>query len=248
MPNTKIISNKRISWRVGSVSEISDWDAPPLDNLEALDNLSGAIRIAGTTFGLQASDQTDDRTFADEAGSQVLGYANFGGNVSHKVPKSGDTTSVEGKAHEHFATDRNELAILQRFGMPEAAALAAGQEINLFHVITDAQINERSQTGYQMTTAPKPQDDNLVNYIIPAASPASVTITGPATGAVGGAAFLKAAYQGHTITLGAEWSSSDETKAIVYPHGLVRYLGAGTVTITAAYPGGTADTLDIVIS
>lgn len=248
MPNTKIISNKRISWRVGDESEITDWVAPPLEDLEALDNLSAAIRLSGTTFGLQASDQVSDPTFADEAGAQELGYSNFGGNVSHKVPTAGDTTSVYGKAHEYLAEPRNALAVLQRFGMSESAALEAGQEINLFRVITDAEIHERSQTGYQMTTALKAQDDLLVNYIIPDSPAAAVAISGATTGAVGGATFLKAAYQGHTITLGATWTSSDETKAIVYPHGLVRYLAAGEVTINAAYPGGTSDDHTITIS
>jgi hypothetical protein len=248
MANDKIYSNKRVGWFVGPETSISDWTGPSLANLQALANYSAGIRIGGSDFNVQATEQVDDRSFADEVGAKSLGYAAFGGNVSSFVPTSADTVSTERQAHNTFKRPRVRLAVLQRYILDQSTALAAGQEVNLFRVITDAENTERRQNGYSITTELVAQDDVLVNYIIPAATPAAITVGGATTGTVGGAAFLSAVYQNRTATLGVTWTSSDETKAIVSPHGLVRFLAAGSVTITASYPGGTAGTKAITIS
>ncbi|GAB2699485.1 hypothetical protein BKA24_001807 [Microbacterium marinum] len=235
--NATIVSNKRIGWFVGPDTTIADWEKPSLANVQALTNYSPAIRTDGTDFGLQATEMTDDRSFADEAGAQALGYSAFGGNVSSFIPAAADTASVVRQAHTTFKKPRTKLAVAQRFGVPEAQPIAAGDEINLFRVITDAENVERRQTGYSTTTELVDQDDHLVNYIVPPAVAASVTVTGASGGAVGSVGLLAAEYQGHAITVGAQWVSSNPAVATVHPGGVVEYLSAGTAQITAAYPG-----------
>lgn len=240
MPNEKILSNKNIGWFVGPETSIPSWVAPTLAQLSALLNVSAGVRIAGTDFGIQASEQTDDRSFADEAGAQSLGYPNFGGNISTFVPTNDDTTSAERIAHNAVKKPRTRLAVAQRFGIAQGLALAAGQEINLFRVITDAENPERRQTGYSITTELVAQDDVLVNYIIPPAAPVAVSLTGTSGGVVGGAGLLGALYQGQAVTAGVTYTSSNAAVAEVLPNGVVLFQSAGTANITATYPGATA--------
>jgi len=242
MANDKILSNKNVGWFIGPDTTIASWAAPTLAQLQALVNVSAGIRIAGTDFGIQASEQTDDRSFADEAGAQTLGYANFGGNVSSFVPTNDDTSSAERVAHNAFKRPRTRLAVCQRFGIAQGLALAAGQEVSVFRIITDAENVERRQTGYSTTTELKAQDDNLVNYIIPPAAAVAVTLAGTSGGVVGGAGLLSALYQGQAVTAGVTYTSSNTAVADVYSNGVVVYKSAGTANITATYPGALVST------
>lgn len=242
MPDVKIISNRRISWLFGPATGIN-WDAPTRAQIQALQNFSGALRLAGSDFGLQATEMTSDPTFSDEAGSQELGYANFGGNVSNIIPAVDDTTSVMRRAHTTLKTPHADLAVAQRFGVIESTAVDAGDEINLFHVATTAETTERRQNNYSQTTELVAQDDVLVNYVVPPAAAVAVITGGTAGGTVAsGGGFLWATYQGVKVTCGVNWVSSNPAVAVVWPNGFVEFLSAGTTQITATYPGATSST------
>ena len=248
MPDIKVISNRRIGWFFGPETSIADWEKPSLANAQTLANWSAALRIAGTDFGIQATALTDDRSFADEAGAQDFGYPAFGGNVSNFIPPNNEVGTVLRAAMDTFEKPRTRLAVMQRFGILESTPLAAGQEVNVFRVITDAESKERRETGYSLTTELKSQDDVLVNYILPPAVPVAVTVAGTTTtptGVIGTTHQLDAMYQGHRITAGATWSSANSAIAEVNAAGVVLFNGAGTAVITAAYPGGTAGTITV---
>lgn len=237
MANDKVLSNKRVGWFIGPDTTPSSYSAPTLASLQNLINMSEGLRIAGTNFGVQATDMTDDRSFADEAGSQELGYVAFGGALSSFIPPPSDTSSIHRTTHTTLKKPRTRLAVLQRFGaVDQSTPLAAGQEINLFRTITDAESPERRQTGYSLTTNLVGQDDCLINYVIPPATPVAVTITGSTGGAAGNYGVVGAAYQSIAVTLGVTWTSSDPSKVAVGQNGVLAFLAAGTATITASYP------------
>ncbi|MDF2993574.1 MAG: hypothetical protein K0S37_4088 [Microbacterium sp.] len=246
--NDKVLSNKRISWLIGPETSIANWLAPSLANVASLLNMSAGIRIAGTDFGVQATEMTDDRSFADEAGAQELGYAAFGGNVSTFIPPNDDAGSIERVTHNTFKKPRTRLAVGQRFGIEQSIPVAAGDEVNLFRTITDAEIVERRQTGYSTTTEMVGQDDNLINYILPPAAPVAVTVGGTSGGTAGQYGLLSAVYQGIPVTTQVTWTSSNPAVAEVNAAGVVRYLSAGAATITAAYPGGTSGTKALTVT
>lgn len=249
MPNDKVLSNKKIGWFVGPDTTPSNYVAPSLASLQGLVNQSEGIRIGGTDFGIQATEMTDDRSFADEAGAQELGYVSFGGNVSTFVAANADQTSIHRQAHNTFKKPRTRLAILQRFGaLDQATPLAAGQEVNLFRIITDAENAERRQTGYSITTECVGQDDCLINYIIPPAVPGAVTVGGTSGGAAGGYGLLTATYQGIDVTVQCTWTTADGTKVDVTNGAVARFIAAGTVVVTASYPGATAGTKSLTIT
>jgi len=243
MPDVKIISNRRIGWFFGPATGIN-WDAATRASLLALENFSGALRIGGSDFGLQATEMTSDPTFSDEAGAQELGYANFGGNVSNIIPAVEDTTSSMRKAHTTLKTPHADLVVAQRFGQIESEPLASGDEVNVFHVATTAETVERRQNNYSQTTELVAQDDVLVNYVIPGATAATVIVGGTSGGSLAsaGGGFVWATYQGVKVTAGVTWISSNPNVAIVWPNGFVEYKSVGSTNITATYPGGTVST------
>lgn len=245
MAEKRVTSNQRIMWRLGPDSGIT-WTAPTLAQVAALDHLSDAIKIDGTDYNIEASEQQDDRSFADAAGSQSRGFAQFGGTIAGFTPPQNDSTSNFAKAHALLATPRVKLAVAQRFVESIALAPAAGQEWTISRVMTDSEEQVRGEVSYSYATGLQPQDDILVNYILPSAVPTAVTITPSAAitdAAVGDIIFVKAAYEGRNVTAGAEWASSDETVIVSHGHGIFECIATGAgVELTADYLGGVEST------
>jgi hypothetical protein len=129
---------------------------------------------------------------------------------------------------------------VQRDGIAASAPWAAGQVFNAYHVITDANAELRGDKNRYYTIDFKPKGKVGVNRIVPSPIPTAVALTGPATVAAGASIQIRAAYEGNDITVGAVYVSSDETKAVVTPHGKVIGVAAGSATITATYPGSAA--------
>jgi hypothetical protein len=218
MADTRVLSNRRIGWFAGPDSEITSWTEPPIADLQALDNISEAIKIDGTDFNIDASEQGDDRSFTDEAGAQSRTYASFGGNLEAFTPKPEDTTSILRQTKDTIAVPRTELAVAMRVdGKFAHLPIAAGDEISLFHVMSDARAHHRGESSYSYGVNLVPRSDNLVNYIVPSAVPTSpaINVVGPIALAVGAVSRIKVAYEGRNITIGAVYTSSDPTVAEV---------------------------------
>lgn len=237
MPALKIGSNKNTAIWIGPISAVSNVLAPTLAQLNTLKNVSEAVKWDGYDFGIQASEQDEDRALTDGAGAATRGYENFGGTVAFFTPTPTDTSSVERQARSLVSTPHTELVIVTRDGYPASTPFAVGQVVNVYHVITDANSHQRGDKNRYYTINFKNKGFVGVNRIIPAATATAVTVTGGSTVAVGASTQQKAVYQGNDITVGALWVSSDETKAVVTRHGIVIGVGAGTANITATYPG-----------
>lgn len=244
--DTPVMTNGHFGWFAGPDSSITEshWDSgPTLAELQTLKNYSATVKIDGTDFGLEASEQVDDRSFADQAGSQSRGALQASGSLEIYTPGEGDTSSINAQGWDTFATPRTKLALVQRAVVPQETSISAGDEINLFRVITDGGIHNRNDASRTLGTELVLQDDILVNYIVPSSVPTTPAVT-PSTGLeveVGEALFLHVEYEGRNITAGAKYSSSDESVAIVTNHGIVIGQADGTADITVSYPG--ADTL-----
>ena len=113
---------------------------------------------------------------------------------------------------------------------------------NDYHVITDANNEQRGNKNRYYSINFRQKGGVGVNRIVPSAVATAVTIAGGSTVTVGASIQLKATYEGNDITVGANWVSSDETKAVVTPHGRVIGIAAGPVNISATYPGSAAGT------
>lgn len=242
MPATKIISNKNTLLALAPKSLFPDVRTPTLAQLQAATNVSEAVKWDGYDLKLDTSDTDEDRALTDAANAATRGYENFGGTVSFYEPTPTDTSSIYRVARNMVAVPQTELVAIQRDGMSAAAPFAAGQVVNIFHVITDANSRERGDKNRYYKIDFKKKGFVGVNRIIPSASPKAVTVTPGSSLAVtvGKAIQLRATYEGNDITVGATWISSDVTKAVVTPHGLLIGIAAGSANITATYPGSAA--------
>lgn len=236
----KIKSNGNTLFALGPATAVADKLTPKLAELLSLTNVSEAVKWDGFDFNVEASEQDEDRSLTDAAGAATRGYENFGGNVSMFKPGPNDTTSIYRQARNIAGKMHTELTAVQRDGLPASTPFAAGQVVNVFHVISDARQEQRGDKNRYWTTNLKSKGFVGINRIIPSAVPTAVAITGAAAVAADASVQLKAVYEGNNITVGAEWKSSDEAVAIVTKHGIVIGVSAGTADITATYPGSAA--------
>ena len=237
MPAKKINANKNTLLAIGPKSAVADVLKPTLAELSSLTNVSEAVKWDGYDFGVQASEQDEDRALTDAAGAASRGYENYGGSVNFFSPVPSDTSSVVRQARNLVSKPHTELAAVTRDGYPASEPFAAGQGENTYHIITDANSEQRGDKNRYYTIGMKAKGFVGVNRIIPSSPATAVTITGSATVDVDEAVQLKAMYEGNNITIGAQWVSSDESIAIVTPHGLVIGVSDGEVEISATYPG-----------
>lgn len=242
MTAKKINSNKNTGLWIGPKSAVPDVLNPTIPQLESLRNVSEATKWDGYDFGLEASEQDEDRAITDAAGASTRGYENFGGGISFFMPRPADTSSIYRTTRNLVAVPHTELVIVQRDGYPASTPFEAGQVVNVYHVITDANAHQRGDKNRYYNIDFKPKGFVGVNRILPALTPNAVEITGSATVTVGAAIQLRATYEGNDITVGADWVTSDESKAIVTKHGWVIGVSAGPVSINATYPGSAAGT------
>jgi hypothetical protein len=246
MPNTDISTTGNVAWFAGPDSAIPDaaWSSgPTLAQLLTLLNVSAGVKIEGTDFGVEASEQVDDRSFADQAGAQSRGPVQASGSIEVYTPGKGDNSSAHAVAYNTFSTPRTRLALGQRFAKPQSSPLVAGDEVSLFRVQTDARQHNRNEASRTLGVGLVFQDNALLNYIVPAATPQSPTVaiqggisltTGFTTGKI---AMLKVTYHGRNITAGAVYSSSNESVFTVSKGGVIVAVGPGTAQLNVSYPG-----------
>lgn len=246
MADTSVMTNGHFGWFAGPDSTISEegWDSgPSLDELQGLENYSATIKIDGTDFNLEASEQVEDRSFADQAGAQSRGALQASGSLEIYTPgELPGSSSIESQGWDVFAHQRTRLALAQRAVKGQGLPIAAGDEVNVFRVITDGGIHNRNDASRTLGTSLILQDDIHVNYIVPAAVPTAPVVTpaGPLTVDVGEALFLRVTYMGRNITAGAKYAVSDESVAVVTNNGIVVGVAPGEVEITVSYPGAAA--------
>ena len=247
-----IESNGHLAWLAGPDSGITEahWNSgPSLAELQSLENLSGGVKVDGTDFGLEASDQADDRSFADQAGAQSRGPMNASGNIEVYTPGRGDDSSIHARAYDTFTKPRTTLAVAQRPVVPQGAAVAPGQEVNVLRVETDARTHNRNDVSRTVGVGLVFKGQALVNYVVPAAVPtAPVAAPSSLTVGLGDAGFLKVTYQGRDVTNGVTYIADDETIASVTPGGVVVGVGVGTTSISYSYPGAAAPASTIAVT
>ena len=244
MTATRVLSNQRITVLLGPDTAIADYTQPKLSELASLTNVSEAIRWSGFDFNTLASTSETDVSLTDAAGSKSRGFTQFGGHIAFFTPKPTDTSSILRVARNIVKAPRTRLAVAIRTVTLNSAGAAVGDVWNVYRTITDTNTHERGKVSYAYSIAFKPQDDNGINRIITAATPAPVILTPGATLAVtiGQIKFVTASFENINVTKGATYSSSAPAIATVDKHGIVTGVSAGTANITATYPGSAVST------
>jgi hypothetical protein len=239
MTDKRIQSNKVTAFFAGPDTAIDSWAGPGLTALRSLTNLSASCRFDGFDFNVQASPQGDDRAFTDAAGAQSRQFPAFGGSGSFFKPRDDDATGPYRVTRDLLGSGRPKLANVFRFGKGNTLSIDPGDEINVFHTQADNRADQRGESSMYYTVPLQPQDDILVNYVVPSAVPTAPVVT-PSTVAaatVGVPVFLSVVYEGVNITTRATYATEDEAIALVTPHGVVIPKAVGNIDITVDYPG-----------
>lgn len=239
---TRDLSNKRIQIWIGAASALASYDYATEAELAAMLMAAPAIRWDGLDFGMQASEQIDDRSLDDDATATLRGFMQFGGGIPFYFPKVTDDSSILRDVFDLVKVRGTELAIVERVGFVDRrTAAVAGDNINIYKAMTDGYSPDTEGTGgYAYIQNMIPRGD-VTPWSIVADSPAAdVTITGGLTLAlaVGALGLRGAAYLGNNITPRATWASDDQDVAIVSNNGIIEGVSAGTANITATFPGG----------
>lgn len=246
MTDIRANSAQRVMWAAGPENSISDanWNSgPSLAELQSLLNFSAEAKIDGTDFGLEASEQSDDRSFADAAGAQSRSFDSASGNIEIYTPNKGETSGLRVDTWDTLSKPRTRLALVQRFIENQATPIAAGDEVNIFRVITDDRQHNRNDVSRTLGIGLVLQDNLFVNYIVPSAVPTEVALdpAGPIAATVGTPLFLKATYEGRNVTIGANYVSDDESVFTVRD-GILIPLAAGTANLTVSIEGSASGT------
>lgn len=245
--DVKFMANKRLTIAVALASgnPFVNPAAPTVTEANALKNVSPATRINGYSFGMQASPQTDDRSFADEPSAQNRGFNQFGGDVPLYLPTDyTDTSDLLQQVFTLVKTPGVALWVMTRLGPLNNSVFAAGDFVNVYKVLTDGiQANVEGTNGGVVVVTFLPQGDVYPLVVLAPAAPVAVTVTGyPAAPTIGKPIFGTATYQSRNVTGEVTWSSTDTTKLIHTGHGIFLPLAAGPASIVASYPGATAST------
>lgn len=243
----KVYSNKRVTLWAATVGSnpFADPEAPTDDEINALLNISGAVKWDSTDLGMQESDQIDDRVLTDEGTAQRRGFLQFGGTLNMLTPKDpADTSDIAVQAAALLRTPREDLWIVERVVYLNNSAAAVGQHVNVYKVMTDATKNQtEGDASYSYTVSLLPQGDVYPQAVTADATPVTITTAGHDTSlTVGQSTWGRARAGLFDVTNLATWTSSAPAVATVDNHGIVTGISAGSANVTAVLPGWTVST------
>lgn len=243
---TRDLSNGRVALYAGTANSVANLQQPTAVEIAAMLPIHDVVRWSGFTLGAKASTAVNDRSLSDNGGAVTRGFNQFSGGLPLYYPKVTEVVGPLRSAFNLFKIPRTSIIIVERIGFKDASQpIVAGDNVNVYRLMTDGfNPDTTGDGGYAYVLDLLPQGDVYPWTIVPAASPAAVTIIGTATATLSLAgvnrALRGASYQGKTITPRAVWSSSAPAVASVDNRGLITGLSAGTANVTATFPGGTA--------
>lgn len=131
----KMMSPNTTIWWVPKAG-IADINAVKTAELTAGVNLSAAI-ATGYTLAATDSDTDDSKTIVDEANVQTRTFGNYEGTLPFFRSDKTNVTAIFNTAYDLFKPGRVEGYLVSRHGKKAATAAAVGDEISIFHFISD---------------------------------------------------------------------------------------------------------------
>lgn len=252
MVATRDLANKRIQMWLGPASALASFLYATPTELAAMIPAAPAVRWDGLDFGVQASEQIDDRTLDDDATATLRGFKQYGGSIPFLFPRVADQSSVLRDVFDLVKVKGTELAIVERIGFVDRRVAAApGDNINIYKAMTDGFMPDMEGTGgaaYIQNMIPRGQVQSW--SIVSHGTPAAVAIVGGLTASlsVGDLALRGATYLGNNIAARATWASDDQDVAVVDNRGIIEAVGTGTANITATFPGSAGLSTPCVVT
>ena len=226
--------------------------AAELNNTANCLPISAAISFADTDIAMQASDTTNEPSWADEGNTTERGAAQYGGSISCWYPKNAGDGSDYANAYDRLERPGTRMYFVTRLDgkdCPVTKPAAAGDLVTVLDIETSSWSDTtEGEDSFRYTVGTLPKG-NFASYVVVTDGTAPVVaITGAASVAVGASARLLATVAGRRFTTGVRWSVDDPTKASVSSLGVVTGISAGQVEVTATYePTGTTATQTVTV-
>lgn len=256
MTDTKLQSMGNVRFRWYADGSFSNFRYPTVAELNAGLELEAVTLWDNFEIGAQASETSDAMPIKAKATVARRGAANFGGSASFWYPGvKGDLDNAAALAYAAFKEINTPgfVAISVDGEIGEAGqpandlSFAAGDYVSILKVITDEWDDMITGEDAFYYTRNFLKNGGLSIYTVAGAG-APAIVASPATmaGTAGGIDFISTTLNGRDWTRGVTYSSSDETVATVSTTGVVKFIAAGSATITATLPGATTSTTDTV--
>lgn len=232
---------------------IANIKAPTASEINAGVNLSLAVAADGTEVTASDSSDINDRSIVDRGNAVEAGFDQYNAAITLFRPfDMDDTAHPYVIAYNLFKTQKvHGYIVKRRLQAAYTSPAVAGQMISVFKVQSDYTADDTAgEDSVKINVGFLPQGQVAINTFVGGVA-AVVASVATLTGSVGGKAAVTATLGsgGPSITQGATWSSSDTTKATVSENGVVKYVAAGSATITVSHPSATAaDTIAVTVS
>lgn len=235
----KTPSDQNVTVWLGPANAIENFAAPTAAEINAMENISPALSWQDWDFGMQASETTNEPSFADPANFTDFGASQYGGSMSMFYPKNyDDPTNALSRAYDLTDKPWELVAVAIRVdGQKRNSTPAAdGDYIHTFLTMTDGEANALTGSEALRRTVTLLQQSVFSVYTIVGSVGVAPVATAPASLAVGESVRIPATVLGRDFTNALEWSSDDPEIATAGRGGIVTGVGAGTATITLTNP------------
>lgn len=235
----KTPSDQNISVWIGPANAIADFGAPTAAEINAMENISAALSWQDWDFGVQASETTNEPSFADPANFTDFGASQYGGSMSMFYPKNyDDPTNALSRAYDLTDQPWELLAVVIRIDGEKRNSTAAqdGDYVHAFLTMTDGEVNSLTGAEALRRTITLLQQSVFAIYTIVGSAGVAPVATPPASLAIGESVRVPATVLGREFTNALEYRSEDPEVAVVGRGGIVTGVGDGTTDITITNP------------
>lgn len=257
----RIESNERTAVWVaptGTATGVTDVHEPLADEINNTGGASGAVSVAEAisfndwSFGIEASESTNEPSLADSSSYEEFGQANFGGSFSPYYPADYDDPSNPiSVLYDLVDVPGSRQDIITRIDgdISESASASDGDFVSVYRVQRESEQNPFTageSKRYVAGFIPKSDFAHLVTV-----GDQTVTAIEPASYAAGSRGRIRASQNGRDTTNRLRFRSDDPDVIEVYPGGFFEITGSAsdTATVTIEDPNtGDNDVVAVTVS
>jgi len=249
----KLPADQNITVAIGPANAVADVNAPTAVELNAMQPIGYALSWQDWDFGIQASETTNEPSFADPSNFTDFGAANYGGSMSMFYPQNyDDPTNPLSLAYD--LTDKPGTLLLIAIRVDgdkrNSTPFADGDYVHVFLAMTDSESNSlQGADALRRTVGLLQQSVFAVYTIVGAGAAAPAPQLATVTVAVGQATRNPIKVLGREFTNAVEFRSSAPEIATAGRGGIVKGISAGTATITVTNPNTkVTGTFEVTVS
>ena len=253
----------RVRWHAGNA--FANPEYPTVSELNAGLDIADSISWNDYSFGVSASNTSQDPAITSKSNVSDRGATQYGGSLSFYHPRvKGDVNNPYAVTYAALKTPRTlgyiSVSIDGDLSETNTALYAggatrdyaAGDYVHIFKVMTAGYSDAATgEDAFRYTISFLPQGEASI-YTVAGSGAATVVLTvADTTPAAGDIVVCEATVNGRPFTRGLRWSVSDGTKAAISQNGILRVKSGatGTFDVTATFEAsGASDSEGITIT